>query len=118
MIASVERLQAVQHADKLGVVVDGKASIDFDAFTKRKDKIVQTQRGGVGMLFKKNGIRHVEGFASFKDKNTIEVKKPNGSVENLRGKNFVLAMGSSVIHIKVPGLEGGRDENIWTSDDA
>ncbi len=136
MIGSVERLQAVQHADKLAVVVGGAqskqanppptppgaggelASIDFAAFIARKDKIVTTQRGGVGMLFKKNGIRHVEGFASFKDKNTLEVKKADGSVETLRGKNFVLAMGSAVIHIKVPGLEGGRDENVWTSDDA
>lgn len=118
MIGSVERLQHVQHAEKLGVKVEGKASIDFEAFTKRKDKIVQTQRGGVGMLFKKNGIRHVEGFASFKDKHTIEVTDKDGKKETLRGKNFVLAMGSAVIHIKVPGLEGGRDQNVWTSDDA
>lgn len=118
MIGSVERLQHVQHADKLGVKVSGKAAIDFDAFGARRDKIVQTQRGGVGMLFKKNGVRHIEGFASFKDKNTIEVKKPDGTVETLRGKNFVLAMGSGVIHIPVPGLDGGRDQNVWTSDDA
>lgn len=118
MIGSVERLQHVLHADKLGVKVEGKASMDFDAFTKRKDKIVQSQRGGVGMLFKKNGVRHVEGFASFKDKNTIEVKKPDGTTETITSKTFVLAMGSSVIHIPVPGLEGGRDQNVWTSDDA
>ncbi len=118
MIGSVERLQHVQHADKLAVKVEGKASIDFAAFNARKDKIVQTQRGGVGMLFKKNGVRHVEGFASFKDKNTIDVKKPDGTTETLRGKNFVLAMGSSVIHLPISGLEGGRDANVWTSDDA
>jgi len=118
MIGSVERLQHVQHAGKLGVKVEGKVEMDFAAFTARKDKIVQTQRGGVGVLFKKNGVRHVEGFASFKDKHTIEVKKPDGSTETLRGKNFILAMGSGVIMIKIPGLEGGRDENVWTSDDA
>lgn len=118
MIGSVERLQHVQHADKLAVVVEGEAKIDFDAFIKRKDKIVQTQRGGVGMLFKKNGIRHVEGFASFKDRNTLEVTGADGKKETLRAKNFLLAMGSGVIHIKVPGLEGGRDQNVWTSDDA
>jgi len=27
-------------------------------------------------------------------------------------------MGSSVIHIPVPGLEGGRKEGVWTSDEA
>ncbi len=117
MIASVERLQAVKHADKLGVKVEGPVSMDFEAMMARKDKVVQTQRGGVGMLFKKNGIRNVEGFASFKDANTIEVTK-DGKTETIRAKFFVLAMGSSVIHLPVPGLEGGRDQGVWTSDDA
>ena len=117
LIATVERLHAVKEAGKLGVTVSGEASIDFAAMMARKDKIVTTQRGGVGMLFKKNGIRHVEGFAKFKDAHTIEVEK-DGKTEVIQAKNFVLAMGSSVIHIPVPGLEGGRDANVWTSDDA
>jgi dihydrolipoamide dehydrogenase len=69
------------------------------------------------MLFKKNKIRHVEGFASFVDKHTIEVEK-DGKKEKLRAKNFILAMGSSVIHLNIEGLKGGRDEGVWTSDDA
>ncbi|MFX9077457.1 FAD-dependent oxidoreductase, partial [Acinetobacter baumannii] len=51
------------------------------------------------------------------DAHTIEVEK-DGKKEKIRAKNFVLAMGSSVIHLPVPGLEGGRDQNVWTSDDA
>ncbi len=117
MIASVERLNHVKHAAALGVKFEGIAEIDFDAFIKRKDKIVQTQRGGVGMLFKKNGIRHADGFASFIDAHTIEVEK-DGKKEKIRAKNFILAMGSSVIHIPVPGLAGGRKEGVWTSDEA
>ncbi|MEZ0327725.1 MAG: dihydrolipoyl dehydrogenase [Fimbriimonas sp.] len=117
LIASVERLHAVKTADKLGIKVNGTAEPDFDAIMKRKEKIVTTQRGGVGMLFKKNGITHVEGFASFKDKNTLEVKKDD-KVTTIRAKNFILAMGSSVIKLKIPGLEGGREEGVWTSDDA
>ncbi len=117
MIASAERLQHVKHADKLGIKISGEVTFDFEAIMARKDKIVQTQRGGVGMLFKKNGIRHVEGFASFVDANTITVEK-DGKKETIRAKNFVLAMGSKVINVPIPGLEGGRDANIWTSDDA
>jgi dihydrolipoamide dehydrogenase len=117
MIASVERLHSVKHADALGVLVKGDVSMDFKKMMARKDKIVQTQRGGVGMLFKKNGIRHVEGFASFVDKHTIEVEK-DGKKERITSKNFVLAMGSSVIHLNIPGLEPGRENNVWTSDEA
>lgn len=117
MIASVERLHQVNHAADLSVVVEGKASIDFTKFSERRNKIVTTLRGGVGALFKKNKIQHVEGFARFVDKNTIEVEK-DGKVSKLRAKNFLLAMGSSVIRLNIPGLEGGREEGVWTSDDA
>lgn len=116
MIASVERLQHVQHADALGIEIKGEAKMDFPKMMARKEKIVLAQRGGIGMLFKKNGIRHVEGFASFVDAHTIEVTK-DGKKETLRAKNFLLAMGSSVIRLNIPGLDGGREEGVWTSDD-
>jgi dihydrolipoamide dehydrogenase len=118
LIASVERLQHTKHADKLGVTGGAEASLDFAAVMTRKEKIVLTQRGGVGMLFKKNGIRHVEGFARFKDAHTIEVVKDDKVAETIRAKNVILAMGSSVIRIPVPGLEGGPDAGVWTSDEA
>jgi dihydrolipoamide dehydrogenase len=117
MIASVERLQHVKHAGNLGIDVGGEASMDFKKMMARKDKIVQAQRGGIGLLFKKNGVRHVEGFASFVDPQTVEVTK-DGKKEKIRAKHFILAMGSSVIHLDIPGLKGGAKENVWTSDEA
>ena len=117
MIASVERLQSVKHAGNLGVEVGGEVTMDFKKMMARKDKIVQAQRGGIGMLFKKNAIRHVEGFASFIDANTIEVTK-DGKKEVIRAKHFILAMGSSVIHLNIPGLKGDVKDNVWTSDEA
>lgn len=117
MIASVERLQHVKHAGNLGIELGSEATMDFKKMMTRKDKIVQAQRGGIGLLFKKNGVRHVEGFASFVDPHTVEVTK-DGKKERIRGKNFVLAMGSSVILLDIPGLKGGVKENVWTSDEA
>jgi dihydrolipoamide dehydrogenase len=117
LIGTAERLNNVKHAAALGVTVSGEVALDFEATMKRKDKIVTTQRNGVGFLFKKNGIRHIEGFASFVDAHTLEVTK-DGNKQTVTAKNFVLAMGSSVIHIPIPGLEGGRENNVWTSDDA
>ena len=116
-IASVERLNHVKHADALGVKVKGTVEPDFEAMKERVDKIVKTQRGGVGMLFKKNGIEHVEGFASFVDKNTIEVEK-DGKKHKITARNFIIAGGSSVIYLQIPGLGKSAKENVWTSDDA
>ncbi len=54
LLASVERLHQVKHADQLGVVVEGDVHLDTDKMFARKDKVVTTLRGGIGMLFKKN----------------------------------------------------------------
>lgn len=117
MIAGVERLNHVKHAKDFGVNIAGDVTFDFETYANRRDKIVKTQRGGIGMLFKKNKIEHVEGFAKFVDKNTIEVDK-DGQKRTIRAKNFVLAMGSSVIHIPIPGLKGDAKDGVWTSDEA
>ena len=123
MIASVERLHHVNGADKLGIKVAEKATADFDAIMARKDKIVQTQRGGVGMLFKKNGVETVMGIARFTDANTVVITSApdtNGksTERTVRAKNFILATGAKAIRLNIPGLDGGREEGVWTSDDA
>ncbi len=118
LLASAERLHQVKHADQLGVIVQGDVHIDTDKMLERKDKVVTTLRGGIGMLFKKNGVTSVQGTASFVDPHTIEIKTSDGNVRTLKGKNFVLAMGSSPIYINVPGLKGQREQNVWTSNDA
>lgn len=129
MIAGVERLQHVKHAKDFGVKIEGEIGFDFDVYAKRRDKIVATQRAGIGMLFKKNKIEHVEGFAAFKDANTLEIYGASGKAHSMnapegkptrtiRAKNFILAMGSSVIHLPIPGLQGGAADGVWTSDEA
>lgn len=119
MIAAAEAYQAVLHADTYGIEIPkDQVKVDFSKVMARTEKVVKTLRGGVGMLFKKNKITHVEGFAKFKDPHTIEVTK-DGNTTTLRAKHFILAMGSSVIYLNVPGLEGAkREDGVWTSDDA
>lgn len=117
MIASVDAYQHVKHAGDFGVIVEGEVKMDFAKMSARRDKIVQTLRGGVGMLFKKNKITHVEGHATLKDPHTVEVEK-DGKKTSLRAKSIILAMGSRIIVPPIPGLKGGREDGIWTSDDA
>jgi dihydrolipoamide dehydrogenase len=129
MIAGVERLNHVKHAKDFGVTISGEIGFDFAVYAKRRDKIVAAQRSGIGMLFKKNKIEHVEGFASFKDANTLDIHAVNGKghevngpegkpTRTIRAKSFILAMGSSVIHLPIPGLTGTAKDGIWTSDEA
>ncbi len=117
ILAGVERLHQVKTAGALGVEVTGEVKLNFDKLMERKTKVVTTLRGGVGALFKRNGIQHVEGTARFLDGHAIEVASESGK-KTLRAKNFILATGASAIRLRIPGLEGGREDGVWTSDDA
>jgi dihydrolipoamide dehydrogenase len=115
-IASADMLNHIREAEKWGIRV-GKVEPDFEAMKARVQKIVETQRGGVGYLFKKNGVTHIPGFASFVDRHTISVDH-EGKKSTVTARNFIVAGGSSVVYLNIPGLEGGSDANVWTSDDA
>jgi dihydrolipoamide dehydrogenase len=115
MIAHAERYQHVQHAHEMGIQIEGSVRYDFAQMQARKDKIVQTLRNGIATLFKKNAVQLVQGTGRLTDPHTIEVTQADGSKRSIRAKNIILATGSSVMKIEIPGLEG---ENVWTSDDA
>src|SRR5918997_769944 len=48
-------LQEVREADDFGIKV-GAPEVDFGAVTERRLRVIKTLTGGVGGLFKKNGI--------------------------------------------------------------
>jgi dihydrolipoamide dehydrogenase len=114
MIAAVERYQQVKHADAFGITT-GEVSIDFAKLMAHKDKVVSTLRNGIASLFKKNGVRHIQGTGRIAGHHRVEVVYPDGSTETIRTRAIVIATGSAPVKLPVPGLEG---EGIWTSDDA
>ena len=125
MIASVERLHHVKSAAAFGVLIEGSVGFDFNKMMERKTKVVTTLRGGIGALLKSNHVRSVVGSAKLLDAHTVEVTAPDGSKEQIRSKNFILATGSVPIALPIPGLarnpedkRGESSNGIWTSDEA
>src|SRR5918997_1352072 len=51
-------LSEIDDADDFGISVQGR-EVDYEAVTKRRDRVVKTLTGGVSGLFKKNGIELV-----------------------------------------------------------
>ena len=68
--------------------------IDFGQMIKRKQEVVDANTSGIAYLMKKNKIDTYYGTGSFKDKNTIVVKKTDGTTEEITGKNIIIATGS------------------------
>ena len=114
LIASVERLQDVREASKMGVLT-GEVTYDFAKITERKDKVVSTLRGGVEALLKSNHVRKVLGTARITSPNAVEVTAEGGGKETISTANILIATGSRPVTPPIPGLEG---EGVWTSNEA
>lgn len=76
-----------------GIKLDN-LKVDFEQMMKRKSEVVSANTSGIAFLMKKNKIDVFTGIGSFKDKNTITVKKNDGSTEQITGKNVIIATGS------------------------
>jgi dihydrolipoamide dehydrogenase len=100
-----EVMQEVEHAGDFGISVNG-TSFDYTGATKHRDKVVKTLTGGVGMLFKKNGIDLIEGFAAVTDDANVRIGGQFDGTE-IETDRVVLACGS--VAKPILGLEfGGR----------
>ena len=86
-----------KHAEEHGIST-GKVDLDLSKLMQRKNKIVKQLTSGIGFLFKKNKITHLQGLASFIDKKTIKVSSSDGE-KNYSAKNFIIATGSTSISI-------------------
>jgi len=68
--------------------------VDMPQMMKRKNEVVAKNTSGISFLFKKNKITSYQGMGSFVDKNTVKIKKPDGSEETITGTNVIIATGS------------------------
>jgi dihydrolipoamide dehydrogenase len=86
--------EAVNHGKEWGIDV-GDVSVDWGAFIGRSRKITEQLNGGVGFLFKKNGVEHIKGHAHIVSGNdgvtpcTVEVKTPTGEYYNGTGNEVI-----------------------------
>jgi dihydrolipoamide dehydrogenase len=94
LLDSSEHYYNASHAFKTHGINLDNLSLDIAQLMKRKTEVVAKNTGGISFLFKKNKIDGIQGVGSFKDKNTISIKKPDGSVQEITGKNIIIATGS------------------------
>ena len=106
MLASVEAMATARRGKEFGFTA-GDVQPDYSGMKKRRDKIVEQLRGGVGTLMKKNGIDVVTGLGRFKSAHEIEVEG-EGGLRKVTAGSVIIATGSVVSQPPIPGadLEG------------
>ena len=80
----------------------GEPRIKIAELRDWKNKVVKQLTGGLGTLVKQRKITYVQGFATFKDANTLTVKTVDNDEQEIAFEHAILATGSSPT--KVPSL--------------
>lgn len=113
LLRSSEINHLLNHANEFGFKV-GNISFDIKKIVERSRNVSKQLANGIGHLLKKNKITHIEGFASFEDKNTINVNHNNKDIK-YKAKNIIIATGA-----RARTLDGMEPDGkfIWTYKEA
>ena len=114
LVSTAELLNHLQRAGEFGIQVKDY-SFDFPAIMKRKDLITRRLSSGVEQLMKANQVRVVRGEGQIIEPGKVEVTDTAGEKEVIKTKNIIIATGSKVMKLPIPGIDS---EGVITSDEA
>jgi len=95
-----------------GVKVTGVA-MDIGAMQLRKSKITASLTGGIGALFKANGVIGLEGFARLLGNGQVEYTSHAGEKKVLDAKHIIVATGSEPVNLKIAPFDHQRICDSW-----
>ena len=91
-----------------GITV-GDVGLDLGQMHEHRTSTVEMLAGGIVGLFKKNGVTHLQGHATFTDAKTISVAGPDGT-ESVTADRFLICTGSQPSTL--PGIEIDEDRVV------
>ncbi len=96
LLRNAELAHIINHEAKtFGINIEGKVTFDYGEAFRRSRKVADGRVKGVHFLMKKNKIDEFDGWATFTDAHTIEVKLNKGSNETVKFKHCIIAAGST-----------------------
>ena len=103
MVKSAEVYHAIEHAKEFGLEVCGDVRVNMERIIQRKDEVVKSLVDGVGFLMEKNDITVLRGTASFLSNEEVKVTGETNC--KVKAKNIIIATGSKISKINIPGLD-------------
>ncbi|MFZ7332694.1 dihydrolipoyl dehydrogenase [Streptococcus pluranimalium] len=109
-LKNAEILDGIKHAAGRGInLASTNYTIDMDKTVDFKNSVVKKLTGGVAGLLKANKVTMFNGLGQVNPDKTVTI----GS-ETIKGRNIILATGSKVSRINIPGIDS---KLVLTSDD-
>jgi dihydrolipoamide dehydrogenase len=88
-------------------------TLDLAAMQSRKNKICTSLTGGIGALFKANGVTGLEGTGRLMGGGKVEFTSHSGEKKVLEGKHIIVATGSEPVELKIAPFDHERICDSW-----
>ena len=93
LIKSAQVFDYLKNANDYGLKIENYTK-DFKAVIKRSRNVASGMSKGVNFLMKKNKIDVINGYGKIKSGKKVEVKKDDGEIIDILGKNIIIATGA------------------------
>ena len=111
MLTSALLVNEMKDGERHGIVAKD-LTFDLGPAQERSRRVADQMRNGIGMLFKKNKVTHLEGFGRLKGKGKVEVEGPDGKRSVYEADSVIIATGSRPRDLPVLKID---EERIWSS---
>jgi pyruvate/2-oxoglutarate dehydrogenase complex dihydrolipoamide dehydrogenase (E3) component len=114
LLESGHRWHAIERAEEFGL--DAKPlGPDMPRIQARKQRLIDEFAGHRREQLEEGKFTFLRGDASFLDPHALLLEKADGAKELVTGRTFILASGSVIQDVEIPGL---KETGYWTSDTA
>ncbi len=114
LLESAAMITHLGHAKEFGVTI-GELKTDMAQAVKRSRQVSERLVKGIGFLFKKNKVTHVQGRGRLAGKGQVEVTGRDGKTQTVSAKHIIIATGSRPRDLPFLKID---HERVWDSTDA
>ena len=111
LLSSASFVRETKVAEGHGVTMDG-LNIALGPAQARSRKVADQLNKGVGHLFKKNSVTHLEGWGRLAGAGIVEVKAADGTKARYQAANVIIATGSRPRDLPMLKID---EDRIWSS---
>ena len=114
LLTSALMVKEVRDAGKHGITT-GDVTVDLGPAQERSRKVSDQMNRGIGLLFKKNKITHLQGFGRLSGSGSVQVEAADGSRSIHAAAHIIVATGSRPHSLPFLEIDG---DSVWSSDEA
>ena len=111
LLSSALLVNEVKDGAAHGITAES-VTFDLGPAQKRSRKVADQLSRGIGFLFKKNKVTHLEGYGRLKGRGAVEVEREGGEKTLLATDHVIIATGSRPRDLPILKID---EDRIWSS---